>query len=413
MNQLQFELTTIDNALRRGTLNFTNKNKIIQTPACIAYTLRGSVPHLIADNLKLLPVDMVHVALEHFVEQKEPPSFKYPQGLHRYINLPDHLIFCDVRDASKLAPVAANTEKYVAVDTHGGVRRVTTDLWKQAITAYKPDWCATPADVVKAGEDIKTKRIKKSVDRTLRWLDDCLASSATDNTPVFGPVVGFHNQEERVRSATETAQREQLAGFVLNAFELDKDVRMDLLKTSLDHLPVNKPRLAYGLSTPESILQGVAQGIDLFDGSYAYKMTERGRAITFKFGEHMSAPKEGEKPEKSLNLWDTQLAQNFDTLDSSCGCYTCTTPHTKAYIHHLLNAHEMLGPLLLMMHNVYQLEEFMSAIRKSMENKTFATDTDAFMIKYNHDKEGSGMEGHEDEIDFESLGSPIKKNRIL
>ncbi|KAG2227584.1 hypothetical protein INT45_002269 [Circinella minor] len=411
MSQLQFELTTIDKALRRGSLHFTNKNKIIQTPACISYTVRGSVPHLIADNLKSLPVSMVHVALEHFVEQKEPSSFKYPHGLHRYINLPEHLIFCDVRDPSKLAPASANTEKYVAVDTHGGVRRVTADLWKQAIEAYKPDWCATPADVVKAGEEIKTKRIKKSVDRTLRWLDDCLTSSST--APVFAPVVGFDNQEERVRSAEEAAKREQVSGFVLNGFELNKDVRMECFKASIEQLPDNKPRLAYGLSTPESILQGVAQGIDLFDDSYAFKMTERGRAITFKFGKSMSKAEEGEKPEKTLNLWDTRLAQNFDPIDSSCGCYTCTTPHTKAYIHHLLNAHEMLGPLLIMMHNVYQIERFMGTIRKSIENKSFEKDSEAFMTKYNHEKEASGMDGHEDEIDFESLGSPIKKNRIL
>ena len=234
--------------------------------------------------------------------------------------------------------------------------------------------------MVKAGEDIKTKRIKKAVDRTLRWLDDCLTSTST--APVLAPVVGFDNQEERIRSASEAAKREQVSGFVLNGFELNKDVRMECFKTSIEQLPANKPRLAYGLSTPgkkeknmyifygmdntnkndqtnndngiiiivvESILQGVAQGIDLFDDSYAFKMTERGRAITFKFGENMSEPEEGEKPEKTLNLWDTRLAQNFDPIDSSCGCYTCTTPHTKAYIHHLLNAHEMLGPLLIMM----------------------------------------------------------------
>ena len=55
----------------------------------------------------------------------------------------------------------------------------------------------------------------------------------------------------------------------------------------------------------------------------------------------------------------------------------------------------------------------MGTIRTSIENKTFEKDSEAFMTKYNHEKEASGMDGHEDEIDFESLGSPIKKNRIL
>lgn len=51
-------------ALRRGTLSFTKKNQVIQTPACMTYTLRGSVPHLISDNLKLLPIELVQITLE-------------------------------------------------------------------------------------------------------------------------------------------------------------------------------------------------------------------------------------------------------------------------------------------------------------------------------------------------------------
>lgn len=133
-----------------------------------------------------------------------------------------------MRDPLKLAPASANTETYVAVDTHGGVRRVTSDVWIKAMEAYKPDWCATPADVVRADEEIKAKRIKKAVDRTLRWLDECLPKAQVRvylslpsfkafakcdalqalRIPVFAPVVGFDNAEERIRSATAAAERD-------------------------------------------------------------------------------------------------------------------------------------------------------------------------------------------------------------
>lgn len=52
------------NIIRRGALQFTKKNKTIQTPACLTYSLRGSVPHLVADNLKLLPIELVQISLE-------------------------------------------------------------------------------------------------------------------------------------------------------------------------------------------------------------------------------------------------------------------------------------------------------------------------------------------------------------
>lgn len=172
-------------------------------------------------------------------------------------------------------------------------------------------------------------------------------------------------------------------------------------------------------------------GIDLFDGSYAYKTTELGRAIIMKFGNDVNM-KSHEKADKTINLWDPKMAHSFEPIDPNCGCYTCSTPHSKAYIHHLLNAHEMLGPLLLMRfvqvklqfprgtnpcylysHNNYQLEKFMESARKSIESNNFQQDRDAFLERYKHEREVNGSVGHEDEIDFESLGTPVKKKRTI
>ncbi|KAI9320574.1 tRNA-guanine(15) transglycosylase-like protein [Dichotomocladium elegans] len=372
---LTFSVAGDSTKARRGSLHFALKNKTIQTPAFLTYSIRGSVPHLIQDNLKLLRVNWVHVALEHFVEQKEPASFKYPHGLHKYLNMPDQLLFCDVRDAAKFDPVAANTETFVAVDTHGGVRRVSPDVWAQAMEAYRPDCCASPADVIKPTEDIKAKRMKKSVDRTLRWLDACLPKAKELDIPIFAPVVGYDSENERVRSAKASAERD-VQGYTLNTFELKENQWVSSIRLSIQHLPGDKPRLAYGLSTPEKILEGVSLGIDLFDNSYAYEMTERGRAILFRFG------KDAAGAERSIDLWEETMSQSFDALDPTCDCYSCATPHSRAYIHHLLDAHEMLAPLLLMIHNMSQMEKFMEAIRKSLDENRFETDMKTFLQKY-------------------------------
>jgi queuine tRNA-ribosyltransferase subunit QTRTD1 len=85
----------------------------------------------------------------------------------------NQLLFCDVRDALKISPVSFNTDKYLSVETHGGVRQVTPALWAEMLNAYRPDLIATMADTV-TDMEAKTKRIKRSVDRTLRWLDDNL-----------------------------------------------------------------------------------------------------------------------------------------------------------------------------------------------------------------------------------------------
>ncbi|KAI8099081.1 tRNA-guanine(15) transglycosylase-like protein [Halteromyces radiatus] len=394
---------------RRGALNLVKKNKTIQTPACLTYTIRGAVPHLIVDNLSGLPIDMCHLSLEHFLEEKEPSSLKYPYGIHKYTHLENHLVFCDMRDPQNDHPVTFNTDKYLSVDTHGGVRQVTPELWSKVLETYQPDIYAAMADII-CDKDAKMKRVKRSVDRTLRWLDQCLPKAKELGTPIFAPVMGHTSVEERQRSSKETMERD-VEGFTVSVLGLKKDDFTSLLQASLEPLPVNKPKLAYGLTSPEHILMGVANGVDLFDGSYAYTMTERGRAISINFGENLT--KMDGKVDKTINMWDTKLAQTFEPLDPTCGCYSCTTPHTKAYIHHLLNAHEMLATILLMGHNIYQLGQFMESIRKSIDGNRFQQDMQSFMEKYNHAKEVDGEQGHVDELDAESLGVAIKKKRTL
>jgi queuine tRNA-ribosyltransferase subunit QTRTD1 len=201
-------------------------------------------------------------------------------------------------------------------------------------------------------------------------------------------------------------------GFVVNVLGLDRETVGTQIKASTDHLPQDKPRVAYGLASPEGILEGIVNGIDLFDGSYAYKATEKGRAIIFKFGSELKFEEKENQP-KTLNLWSSDLAHAFEPLDTTCGCDACTRPHSKAYIHHLLNAHEMLGPILLMSHNIYQLDQFMKSIRSSIEQGSFEKDMGIFMKYYSHLKEGDGMKNHEDEVDTESLGVHLKKKRTL
>ncbi|KAI8638794.1 tRNA-guanine(15) transglycosylase-like protein [Parasitella parasitica] len=345
------------------------------------------------------------------LEQKDPSSFKYPYGIHKYINLENELVYCDIRDPAKLTPISFNTDKYLSVETHGGVRQVTPENWAEAIRNYRPDVAASMADTV-TDLDVKTKRIKRSVDRTLRWLDENLNKIKDLEIPVFAPVMGHTDVEERARSATETAERD-VQGFIVNLFGLEKDQLSKHVKASTDNLPNDKPRVGYGFASPEGILEGVANGIDLFDGTYAYIVTDKGRAISFKFGEELKNAAESKNQPKTINLWDSQLAHAFEPIDTTCGCEACSRPHTKAYIHHLLNAHEMLGPILLMSHNIYQLDKFMAAVRKSIENQQFEQDMESFMNFYSHKKEVNGRDDHEDEVDDQSLGVHLKKKRTL
>ncbi|KAI8062510.1 tRNA-guanine(15) transglycosylase-like protein [Gongronella butleri] len=340
------------------------------------------------------------------LEEKDPSSLKFTAGLHKYLNLEGQLVFCDVRDPQKNTLKAINTDKYLSIDTHGGTRQITPELWTRILQSYRPDLIATMADTIN-DKDPGVKRIRRSVDRTLKWLDACLAKAKGDATPIIAHVMGNDNVEERKRSSEETAKRD-VQGFVLDVHTLDHAKFDDFIKASLEPLPADKLRIGYGLIAPEQILRGVRHGIDMFDGSYAYRTTQRGRAIMFKYGADSHSD---ELQEKTLNLWDKQYADAFEPLDATCTCYACSRGQTRAYIHHLLNAHEMLATILLMSHNVFKMNEFMQAIRTSIDEGQFDKRTDAFMRQYKHDKETDGELSHEDEISAQSLGVSIKKKR--
>ncbi|KAI8582260.1 hypothetical protein K450DRAFT_228105 [Umbelopsis ramanniana AG] len=401
--------------LRRGTINFAKREgrvSSLPTPNFLAHTVRGSVPHLTSDNLELVPVDSLQISAEHFYEQKEPAGLSYPHGLHSYLNANKYLLFLDTRDPSKHVPSSANTEKYLSVNTHGGVRQITPELWCRMISQYKPDFYAVIADVLSDTEP-GNKRVRKSVDRTIRWLDECLEKTKNLDIPVFATLVGSQFEQERIRSAQEAAQR-KVSGFVVSGLGFGNQA-LDLIKISLNELPEDKPRITYGFSSPESVLEAVSSGIDLFDSAYVSKMTDKGRALTFEFGneEGEAADNHGSKEPKSINLWDPSFADDFTPLKKGCKCYSCITPHSRGYIHHLLNAHEMLGLVLLMSHNLYQYANFFESIRQSIDGKTFEASKNRFMENYSHEVEGDGAQGHEDEVDANSLGVPIKKKRTL
>jgi queuine tRNA-ribosyltransferase subunit QTRTD1 len=118
------------------------------------------------------------------------------------------------------------------------------------ISQYKPDFYAVIADVLSDTEP-GNKRVRKSVDRTLRWLDDCLERTKNFDIPVFATLVGSQFEQERIRSAQEAAQR-KVSGFVVSGLGFGNQA-LDLIKISLKELPEDKPRLTYGFSSPGNV----------------------------------------------------------------------------------------------------------------------------------------------------------------
>ena len=112
-----------------------------------------------------------------------------------------------------------------------------------------------------------------------------------------------------------------------------------------------------GVGAPDSLIDGVIRGVDMFDCVLPTRIARNGTCMT---------------SEGRLVVKNAQFEEDFTPLDHNCDCYTCTN-YTRAYIRHLLKAKEMLGMRLCVLHNLYFYNTMMEEIRDALDAGNFAS----------------------------------------
>lgn len=199
--------------------------------------------------------------------------------------------------------------------------------------------------------------LEKSLERTLRWAKRCKdANKHPDTQGLFGIVQGGEFEDLRKRSAEELVKMD-FDGYSIGGTSVGepKEIQNKVLDYSIDLLPKDKPRYLMGVGSPGAILDAVERGVDMFDCVLPTRIARHGTAMTSK---------------GRLILKNKEFERDFTTLDSKCDCYTCKH-YTKAYIHHLIKADEILGYRLLSIHNVRFLNNLTAEIREAIKNDKF------------------------------------------
>ncbi|MBO7080392.1 MAG: tRNA guanosine(34) transglycosylase Tgt, partial [Bacilli bacterium] len=203
----------------------------------------------------------------------------------------------------------------------------------------------------------KRDYMEKSMERTLRWAKRCKeANLHKDSQGMFGIVQGGEYMDLRIRCAKELVAMD-FDGYSIGGTSVGepKEIQNEVLDNVLDILPENKPRYLMGVGSPGAILDAVERGIDMFDCVLPTRIARHGTAMT-TYGR--------------LILKNKEFEHDFSPLDPKCDCYACKN-YTKAYIHHLIKADEILGYRLLSMHNIRFLNRLTEDIREAIKNDTF------------------------------------------
>jgi queuine tRNA-ribosyltransferase len=205
--------------------------------------------------------------------------------------------------------------------------------------------------------------VKRAVERTTRWLRRCRdvfgGRTMRDGWErvLFGIMQGGVDEPLRRRSAAEISELD-LPGYAVGGLSVGEPTAAmrEMTDLAAGLLPPDKPRYLMGVGFPDDILAGVAAGIDMFDCVLPTRMARTGTVLT----------RDGR-----LVVKNNEYAEDDRPLDAECGCPVCAR-HSRAYVRHLFQAREMLGPTLATIHNLHFYQELMAGIRTALEEGRFA-----------------------------------------
>lgn len=214
------------------------------------------------------------------------------------------------------------------------------------------------------------KYMEESVKRTIRWAKRGKeAHKNSDTQALFGIVQGGPHKELR-KMCLEELQKIDFPGYSIGGLSVgeSKDEMYEMLNYLKDIMPKDKPRYLMGVGSPDDLVIGSMNGIDMFDCVLPTRIARHGTAMT-------SAGK--------VILKNAQYKENLDSLDSKCGCYVCKN-YTKSYLNHLMKAEEILGARLLTYHNLYFLKTLMKNIREAIKEDRLGDFKEQFFKDYGY-----------------------------
>lgn len=360
MTSFSFDLQATDplRAARAGRWN--TPHGPVDTPAFMPVGTLASVKGLLPSQLRDSGAQMVLANTYHLALRPGSEVVAELGGLHRFMDW-DGPILTDSGgfQVFSLAKLRQLTDEKAVFRSH--IDGSTLELSPERAVLIQEQ---LGADVIMcldecppSGETLE--RILTAVDRTTLWASRCRDAQQRTDQALFAIVQGGVHPHLRQRSA-EALVPMDFPGYAVGGLSVGEppEVMYRTLDDTVPLLPQHKPRYLMGVGRPEDIVEAVCRGIDLFD---CVMPTRNGRnAMAFT----SSGP---------VRLRNAVHQRDEQPLDLMCDCVACRR-FTRAYLRHLFIAREMLGPILLSLHNI----TFYQTLVRNLRQAVLAGTTDQF-----------------------------------
>ncbi|NLJ49163.1 MAG: tRNA guanosine(34) transglycosylase Tgt [Candidatus Atribacteria bacterium] len=329
----------------------------IPTPVFMPVGTQGTVKAMAPDRLKAVGVKMVLGNSYHLHLRPGEDLIREMGGLHRFMSW-DGSILTDSGGFQIFS-----LSDLVKIDDQGALFRSHLD---GSLHCFTPETSMQiqqdiGADVVMVldqcvGYPASDYHVKMGTDRTLVWAQKCREAFQSDSQMLFGIVQGGTLPELRKYSAEETV-RIGFDGYAIGGLSVGepKPIMYAMIDEVEPYLPKSHARYLMGVGTPDSIIEGVRRGIDMFDCVLPTRNARNSALLTWS---------------GRMNIDRLEYSRDSNPIDPQCQCYTCQN-FSRSYLRHLFKAGEILAAELATIHNLFFMVELMNRIRKAILNGSF------------------------------------------
>ncbi len=370
MPRLRFELTATDGRARAGRL--TLRSGTVETPVFMPVGSRATVRGLTPEHVRSTGARMILANAYHLALRPGAETVAALGGLHRFMHWDGPIL----TDSGGYQVFSLAEHRSIGED---GVRfRSPLDgarmfLGPAECMRIQEQIGADVAMVLDhcAGHPCTHEEAADALERTLRWAAQCRAAHVREDQALFGIVQGSVYDDLRERSARATVEM-GFDGYAVGGVSVGEgeEQRRGAVDAAMPHLPADRPRYLMGVGFPPDLVRAIGQGIDMFDCVAPTRMGRNATAFT---------------PDGRLRMRNSAMRLDPAPVQDGCGCLCCRL-YSRAYVHHLFRVGEMLGPILLTLHNLTFYEDLVARARRAVEQGRYAQFEGEFIARYTNQR---------------------------
>ena len=370
---LKFDLHKTAGRARRGTL--TLNHGVVETPVFMPVGTYGTVKGVMPRSLEEMGAQIILANTFHLWMRPGLDVIAKFGGLHRFEGWTKPMLTdsggFQVWSLGDMRKISEEGVKF-ASPVNGDKLFLTPEISMQVQTVLNSDIVmqfdeCTPYEV--KGKLTTEAEARQSMELSQRWARRSQAEFARLANPnaLFGIVQGGMFEHLRQESLDALVEM-NLPGYAVGGVSVGepKAEMLRIMAHTPHRLPAHKPRYLMGVGTPEDLVEGVAQGVDMFDCVMPTRNARNGHLFT-RFGD--------------LKVRNARHRDSDVPVDETCSCYTCGG-FSRAYLHHLDRCGEMLGPMLASIHNLHCYVNLMREVRQALDEDRF----DAWRAQFHADR---------------------------